>query len=95
MDEGTTDTEVHMHTQRGLVDPTLTSDTRTPFCDTAEADDRIFRMVERQTAWVTATTRSDPQQWLFAQRARLQVEGMCDPWAEQMLYRAGLLPPVG
>ncbi len=85
-----------MSTTRGLVDPTMTSDTRTPFSDTAEADGRIFQMVEQQATWVaTAVAQSDPQGWLFAQRSRYLREGTCDPWAEQLLYRAGLLPLAG
>ena len=84
-----------MSTDRGLVDPT-TSDTRTPFSDTAEADARIYQVVQQQAnAAATAVAQADPQGWLFAQRARYQREGCCDPWAEQMLARAGLLPRAG
>ncbi|GAB77401.1 hypothetical protein SAMN05421595_1232 [Austwickia chelonae] len=80
-------------TTRGLVDPSMASDTHTPFSTTAEADERMFQIVEQQSAWAAAAVaRSDPQQWLFAERARYVREGSCDPWAEQMLYRAGLLP---
>lgn len=35
---------------------------------------------------------ADPQAWLFVQRARYLDEGHCDPYAEQMLRRMGLLP---
>ncbi len=34
----------------------------------------------------------DPQAWLFAERARYRETGVCDPWAEHLLRRAGLLP---
>lgn len=35
----------------------------------------------------------DTQQWLFAERARYLREGTCDPYAQLMLMRAGLLTP--
>lgn len=35
---------------------------------------------------------ADPQAWLFTQRARYVREGTCDPYAQLMLMRAGLLP---
>lgn len=37
---------------------------------------------------------ADPQAWLFAQRTRHLTYGFCDPYAEQMLRRMGLLPPL-
>ncbi|MBW3086538.1 hypothetical protein KEM60_02761 [Austwickia sp. TVS 96-490-7B] len=84
-----------MHSPRGLAGPP-TSSTRAPFSDTAEADDRVYHMVEQQANWVAlAVAQADPQQWLFAQRERFRRDGVCDPWAEQMLYRAGLLPLAG
>lgn len=73
-----------------LVDPPLTSASRTPFSDTAEADDRVFHIVHQQAAWVAPG--GDPQGWLFAERSRFLREGTCDPWAAQMLAKAGLLP---
>ena len=90
---------------RGLIDPHPTTITRAPFADTAQADERVFAMVEQQATWVGTVVReagtvachggavaADPGQWLFAQRERFKRDGACDPWAEQMLYRAGLLP---
>ena len=91
-----------MTSPRGLVDPSLTNVTRGPFSDTAEADDRVFLMVQHRAVWSPAergepagsaqASTMDPQDWLFAQRARYQSHGSCNPWAEQMLYRAGMLP---
>lgn len=78
---------------RGLVDPSMSGDARTPDTDTTSADERIFSMVERQATWVAETVqRVDPQGWLFAERSRFLSEGRCDPWAEQMLRRAGVWP---
>lgn len=34
----------------------------------------------------------DPQVWLFRERSRFLSTGLCDPWAEHLLRRAGLLP---
>ena len=41
-----------MVSQRGLVDPDSTSDARSPFADSAEANDGVYRMVEQQASWV-------------------------------------------
>ena len=49
----------------------------------ADAAARIVDTVSRDV---------DPQAWLFAQRARYVREGTCDPYAQLMLMRAGLLP---
>ena len=61
------------------------------------ADPDLYARVNQQAAWVsvvvaTAAGAVDPQDWLFAERARFQRTGRCDPWAEQMLMRAGLFP---
>ncbi len=78
---------------RGLVESSVARDARTPFTDTASADERVFAMVERQATWVAETVqRVDPQGWLFAERTRFLAEGRCDPWAEQLLRRAGVWP---
>ncbi len=45
---------------------------------------------QRSAAEILAT--ADPQAWLFVQRAKFLTDGYCDPYAEQMLRRMGLLP---
>lgn len=63
--------------------------------------DPVIVAVQRQTdaahaigaLFGDAVTRdADPQAWLFAERARYVREGSCDPYAQLMLMRAGLLP---
>ncbi|QQS00238.1 MAG: hypothetical protein IPK37_15300 [Austwickia sp.] len=86
-----------MSTHRGLVAPAFDGTTRAPYADTAAADDQVYARVGQQAAWVSVVIAAaagavDPQAWLFAERARHQRDGACDPWADQMLYRAGLLP---
>lgn len=73
------------------------SGNRSPFADTAEADESVYAQVGQQVAWRGIVQASgsgpiDPQDWLFAERERYRRLGSCDPWAEQMLRRAGMLP---
>lgn len=66
--------------------------------DRVEYDpDPVVVAVQRHadaTARVASTLRdeTDPQAWLFAQRSRYLREGACDPYAQLMLLRVGLLP---
>ncbi|WP_040162099.1 hypothetical protein [Mobilicoccus massiliensis] len=46
---------------------------------------------DRGTAVIGVLRRSDPQAWLFAERARYLLTGTCDPYAEQLLRQAGCL----
>lgn len=39
-----------------------------------------------------AEVDEDAQAWLFRERARYVETGICDPWAEHLLRRAGLMP---
>ncbi len=71
--------------------------------------DPVVVAVQRQAAASCAATREtgspvlgstnpvaepyDTQRWLFAERARYLREGTCDPYAQLMLMRAGLLTP--
>lgn len=71
----------------------MTNEARTLFSGTTAADETLLRMVESQAAWVaTAVSTTDPQGWLFRERARYQRDGQCDPWAENMLRRVGMFP---
>ena len=54
--------------------------------------DLVVDAAERQGAAVIGVLRrTDPQAWLFAERARYLRAGSCDPYAEQLLRRAGFL----
>lgn len=54
--------------------------------------DLVVDAAARQgTAVVGILRRTDPQAWLFAERARYLRTGVCDPYAEQLLRRAGFL----
>lgn len=48
--------------------------------------------VHQQVAAREIAGDADPESWLFVQRARYLSVGYCDPYAEQMLRRMGLLP---
>lgn len=53
----------------------------------------VQRQADAAARIVDAVSRdADPQAWLFAERARYVREGTCDPYAQLMLMRAGLLP---
>lgn len=54
--------------------------------------DLVVDAAERQGAAVIGVLRrTDPQAWLFAERARYLRTGSCDPYAEQLLRRAAFL----
>ncbi len=57
--------------------------------DCGGGPDPILAAVGRQADTVR---RMDPQAWLFAERARYARHGVCDPYAQLVLLRAGLLP---
>lgn len=54
--------------------------------------DYLEAAAARQAVAVQPLMEIDPESWLFAQRARYAQTGWCDPYAEQMLRRAGMLP---
>lgn len=54
--------------------------------------DTVVDAVSRQgTAVVGVLRRADPQAWLFLERSRYVQTGACDPYAEQLLRRAGFI----
>ena len=54
--------------------------------------DLVVDAAARQGATVVGILRrTDPQAWLFAERALYLRSGSCDPYAEQLLRRAGFL----
>jgi len=54
--------------------------------------DLVVDAAARQgTAVIGVLRRTDPQAWLFAERARYLRTGSCDAYAEQLLRRAGFL----
>ncbi|MDO5629479.1 MAG: hypothetical protein Q4G43_14275 [Mobilicoccus sp.] len=58
----------------------------------AEATDVVTDATQRQnSAVIGVLRRTDPQTWLFAERARYLQTGRCDPFAEQLLRQAGFL----
>lgn len=70
--------------------------TATPDVTTADTatdeNDPVVDAAKRQGVAVIGLLRStDPQAWLFAERARYKREGTCNPYAEQLLRQAGFL----
>ena len=61
-----------------------------------EALDRQADAARAMTLGVTGggASQTDPQAWLFTQRAHYREHGYCDPYAELMLRRAGFLVGV-
>ncbi len=86
-----------------LVDPNVTMTTGQDLVEVAGVAGQLRRVVDLTSAVHSANAHqqvaaqeldddADPQSWLFVQRARYLVQGYCDPYAEQMLRRMGLLP---
>lgn len=79
-----------MSTSTTLLD-TRVFETEAPAAPVAMGD-LVVDAAERQGAAVIGVLRrTDPQAWLFAERARYLRSGSCDPYAEQLLRRAGFL----
>lgn len=87
-----------------LVAPTVTVSAGQDPVEVAGVAGQLRRVVDHVTSVVQSVTahqqsaaeeirsEGDPQTWLFVQRARYLAQGHCDPYAEQMLRRMGLLP---
>ncbi|MBK7722896.1 MAG: hypothetical protein IPI32_11950 [Austwickia sp.] len=86
-----------------LVDPSVITPSSPPVV-VAEIAERLQRVAGQVAQAVDAANQAqheavaeilaeaDPQAWLFVQRAHYVSQGFCDPYAEQMLRRMGLLP---
>lgn len=87
-----------------LVDPNVTMTTGQDPVEVAGVAGQVRRVVDQVTSALPSASgdqqvgaqgiaeHADPQSWLFMQRARYLADGSCDPYAEQMLRRMGLLP---
>lgn len=60
-------------------------------CPDYDVDPYALAVQCQAAAALSAVRTTDPETWLFLERARYLAEGSCDPYAELMLRRAGFL----
>ncbi|WP_168581845.1 hypothetical protein [Gephyromycinifex aptenodytis] len=72
---------------------TSTSTPQAPEMGTGQiSEDPVVQAAARQgVAVIGLLRRTNPQAWLFAERARYLRDGTCNPYAEQLLRQAGFL----